>query len=113
MRVMQYVNSMRNGPEFIGITEHGHAATFTMFDTVLLIELDGIGRAFVIVEGNVPSITLRGKCIERNKMVDVMYLLSNQTDDALIHFALRCFGHDVPIKKHAYTLPSWYEIRYE
>jgi hypothetical protein len=104
------------GPDRIEIDELGHHVVFKRIsDGLLFIKLDGRGRMALVVEANVPSIMVRtsnerGPIIERNRMVDVMYLLSNHADSDLVYFALRLFGYDVPIKGHAYTLPDWYEI---
>ena len=110
--------SLRDAPFRIEINELGHHVVFKLIsDGLLFIKLDGRGCMALIVEANVPSIVVctsneRGPIINRNRMVDVMYLLSNHTDSDLVYFALRLFGYDVPIKGHAYTLPDWYEIRY-
>ena len=117
MRVMSYW-SLRDAPVHIEINELGHHVVFKpISDGLLFIKLDGHGCMALVVEANTPSIVVRttenGPIIERNRMVDVMYLLSNHAESDLVYFALRLFGYDVPIKGHAYTLPDWYEIRYE
>lgn len=106
------------GPDHIEVNELEHHVVFKRIsDGLLFVKLDGRGCMALIVEANVPSIVVctsneHGPIVKRNRMVDVMYLLSNHTDRDLVYFALRLFGYDVPIKGHAYTLPDWYEIRY-
>ena len=107
--------SLRDAPISIEVNDLGHEVMIEndANNNYMYITLDGKKVYFLVEEtSEVGSLRVSPFVIEHNPNVNVMYLLSNHPSTDIVYFAMRAHGYEVPIIKHAYTVPDWYEIEF-